>query len=51
LLGFQGIDKLGNITTLGRGGSDLSAVAIAASVKAIKCEIYTDVENNKCENF
>lgn len=49
--GFQGIDKFGNITTLGRGGSDLSAVAIAASLKAARCEIYTDVENNKCENF
>jgi len=49
--GFQGIDKFGNITTLGRGGSDLSAVAIAAALKAKKCEIYTDVENNKCEKF
>lgn len=42
--GFQGVDKFGNITTLGRGGSDLSAVAIAASLKAIRCEIYTDVD-------
>jgi len=42
--GFQGVDKFGNITTLGRGGSDLSAVAIAASLKAISCEIYTDVD-------
>ncbi len=42
--GFQGIDKLGNITTLGRGGSDLSAVAIASSLKAKECEIYTDVD-------
>lgn len=42
--GFQGVDKFGNITTLGRGGSDLSAVAIAASLKAEKCEIYTDVD-------
>ena len=42
--GFQGIDKFGNITTLGRGGSDLSAVAIAASLNAIRCEIYTDVD-------
>jgi len=42
--GFQGIDKFGNITTLGRGGSDLSAVAIAASLKASTCEIYTDVD-------
>lgn len=49
--GFQGIDKFGHITTLGRGGSDLSAVAIAASLKAVRCEIYTDVENNKYENF
>ncbi len=42
--GFQGVDKFGNITTLGRGGSDLSAVAIAASLKAVRCEIYTDVD-------
>ena len=42
--GFQGIDKFGHITTLGRGGSDLSAVAIAASLKASRCEIYTDVD-------
>ncbi|MBR5227772.1 MAG: hypothetical protein IKV94_03950 [Clostridia bacterium] len=49
--GFQGVDKFGNITTLGRGGSDLSAVAIASALSAKKCEIYTDVENNKCENF
>jgi len=42
--GFQGIDKFGHITTLGRGGSDLSAVAIAASLKAARCEIYTDVD-------
>lgn len=42
--GFQGVDKFGNITTLGRGGSDLSAVALAASLKAKKCEIYTDVD-------
>ena len=42
--GFQGIDKFGNITTLGRGGSDLSAVAIAAAINAEKCEIYTDVD-------
>jgi aspartate kinase len=41
--GFQGIDPGGNITTLGRGGSDTSAVAIAAALKADKCEIYTDV--------
>lgn len=42
--GFQGLDKYDNITTLGRGGSDTSAVAIAAAVHADKCEIYTDVD-------
>ncbi|MDR1789764.1 MAG: aspartate kinase [Opitutaceae bacterium] len=42
--GFQGISEHGHITTLGRGGSDLSAVALAAAVKADKCEIYTDVD-------
>lgn len=42
--GFQGIDKFGNITTLGRGGSDLSAVALASQLKAKRCEIYTDVD-------
>jgi len=42
--GFQGIDEQGNITTLGRGGSDTSAVALAAAVGAGKCEIYTDVD-------
>ena len=42
--GFQGCDPLGNITTLGRGGSDTSAVAIAAALKADVCEIYTDVD-------
>jgi aspartate kinase len=42
--GFQGSDINGNITTLGRGGSDTSAVAIAAAVKADSCEIYTDVD-------
>ena len=42
--GFQGVDKFGNITTLGRGGSDLSAVAIAAALNAKRCEIYTDVD-------
>jgi aspartate kinase len=41
--GFQGCDASGNITTLGRGGSDTSAVAIAAAIKADICEIYTDV--------
>ncbi|HPX62220.1 MAG TPA: aspartate kinase [Deltaproteobacteria bacterium] len=44
LAGFQGVDKLGNVTTLGRGGSDTSAVAIAAALKADVCEIYTDVD-------
>jgi aspartate kinase len=42
--GFQGTDTQGNITTLGRGGSDTSAVAIAAALKADVCEIYTDVD-------
>ena len=42
--GFQGIDPGGNITTLGRGGSDTSAVAIAAAIKADECLIYTDVD-------
>ncbi len=42
--GFQGIDPEGNITTLGRGGSDTSAVAVAAALKADVCEIYTDVD-------
>lgn len=42
--GFQGIDRDGNITTLGRGGSDTSAVAMAAALKADVCEIYTDVD-------
>ncbi len=42
--GFQGLDKYDNITTLGRGGSDTSAVAIAAAIHADKCEIFTDVE-------
>ena len=44
IAGFQGVDKEGNITTLGRGGSDTSAVAIAASLKADYCEIFTDVD-------
>jgi aspartate kinase len=43
LAGFQGIDEAGNITTLGRGGSDTSAVAVAAALGADLCEIYTDV--------
>ena len=42
--GFQGVDEQGNITTLGRGGSDTSAVAMAAALGAGACEIYTDVE-------
>ena len=42
--GFQGIDGEGNITTLGRGGSDTSAVAVAAAMKAAECLIYTDVD-------
>jgi aspartate kinase len=42
--GFQGIDSEGNITTLGRGGSDTSAVALAAALKADECQIYTDVD-------
>jgi len=41
--GFQGVDSDGDVTTLGRGGSDLSAVAVAGAVKADLCEIYTDV--------
>ena len=54
--GFQGVDEEGNLTTLGRGGSDTSAVAIAAALKADLCDIYTDVEGvyttdpNICEN-
>jgi aspartate kinase len=42
--GFQGMDEKGSITTLGRGGSDTTAVAIAAAIKADVCEIYTDVD-------
>jgi aspartate kinase len=42
--GFQGVDEFGNITTLGRGGSDTSAVAVAAAMKAQECLIYTDVD-------
>ena len=42
--GFQGVDEGGNITTLGRGGSDTTAVAIAAALKADECQIYTDVD-------
>ncbi len=42
--GFQGVDRSGDITTLGRGGSDTSAVALAAAFKADRCQIYTDVD-------
>ena len=42
--GFQGVDENGNITTLGRGGSDTTAVALAAALKADECHIYTDVD-------
>ena len=42
--GFQGADEFGNITTLGRGGSDTTAVALAAALKASECQIYTDVD-------
>jgi aspartate kinase len=44
ITGFQGIDPLGHVTTLGRGGSDTSAVAVAAAIKADECLIYTDVD-------
>jgi aspartate kinase len=44
IAGFQGADSYGNLTTLGRGGSDTSAVAVAAALKADMCEIYTDVD-------
>ena len=44
IAGFQGVDSGGSITTLGRGGSDTSAVAVAAALKADVCEIYTDVD-------
>lgn len=44
IAGFQGIDRNNNITTLGRGGSDTTAVAIAAALKAERCDIYTDVD-------
>jgi aspartate kinase len=42
--GFQGVDEAGNITTLGRGGSDTTGVALAAALKAEECQIYTDVD-------
>ncbi len=44
IAGFQGVDESGNITTLGRGGSDTTAVAMAAALKADECQIYTDVD-------
>jgi len=44
ITGFQGVDKENNYTTLGRGGSDTTAVALAAALKADSCEIYTDVD-------
>jgi len=44
IAGFQGVTRLGDITTLGRGGSDTTAVAVAAALRADRCEIYTDVE-------
>ncbi len=42
--GFQGMDERGDITTLGRGGSDTTAVALAAKLNCPPCEIYTDVQ-------
>jgi aspartate kinase len=42
--GFQGVDDLGNITTLGRGGSDTTGVALAAALSAVECQIFTDVD-------
>lgn len=42
--GFQGVNALGDVMTLGRGGSDTTAVALAAALKAVRCEIYTDVD-------
>src|SRR5207245_11010516 len=42
--GFQGVDAGGSVTTLGRGGSDTTAVALAAALKADECQIYTDVD-------
>ena len=46
ITGFQGITESGDVTTLGRGGSDTTAVAIAAQMKAERCDIYTDVDGN-----
>lgn len=56
IAGFQGIDSNSNITTIGRGGSDTTAIALASALKAKKCEIFTDVDGvysedpNKNEN-
>jgi aspartate kinase len=56
IAGFQGVDERGNVTTLGRGGSDTSAVAVAAALRADRCDIYTDVDGvytadpNVCAN-
>ena len=44
ITGFQGVTEGGDVTTLGRGGSDTTAVAIAAQIEAIRCDIYTDVD-------
>ncbi len=44
IAGFQGVDEAGNLTTLGRGGSDTTGVALAAALKADECQIYTDVD-------
>ena len=44
IAGFQGVSRSGRIATLGRGGSDTSAVAIAAALRAVRCDIYTDVD-------
>ncbi len=44
IAGFQGVDEVGNITTLGRGGSDTTAVALAAAINADECQIFTDVD-------
>ncbi len=44
IAGFQGVDDIGQVTTFGRGGSDITAVALAAALKADECQVYTDVE-------
>ena len=44
LAGFQGVNDKGDVTTFGRGGSDLSAIAMAGALKAKTCQIFTDVE-------